>query len=471
MDESRVPKTVTELNTMRVVIIGGSNTGLMCGLVLKRLGHNVTILEKNVQDQREDTAAGITVHSDFDKFMDQYDLTKLPWNIGCPSLHFLKKDGTVKKEMSRSLYMTSWSLIYHRLRANFDGLVSDFCPEPPMGTKGDGTAEFKCASRVTGVSLIQTDLQPCVRVLYDDLVKEELDISIDADLVIVANGGFSTLRDDLFPRSRIVDEYAGYVAFRGTVPEAVVSEETKKVIDPKLTYYCYDKGYILVYLIPGADGSLEAGNRRYNWVWYYSVKHKSPEYNKIMTDAHGYLHNNTIPTGKLDENVWKDYVGHAQDTMCTPFFELIRETSQPFVTAIRDVSCPSAVAPGEIKDKVILAGEALNLMRPHLALSTTQSAQQALLIRDVCHMKMTWQQWGKTVLKEGRLKKYATNAMGLYFLSDYIGAVKWGMKYVVVKYVCAWLSGTWSFSWLFAMGRSLTGSGKGAADGNMYKKD
>jgi hypothetical protein len=61
---------------------------------------------------------------------------------------------------------------------------------------------------------------------------------------VIADGHNSKLRDDLFLSAK--HTYAGYVAFRGTVPESEVSEESKKIFDPKLTYQTFKNGYILL---------------------------------------------------------------------------------------------------------------------------------------------------------------------------------------------------------------------------------
>lgn len=138
--------------------------------------------------------------------------------------------------------MTSWGFIYHRLRANFDGLASEFCENPPkVKEEGNGEVIFDTGKVVTGVELAGEK----VKVVYDDVSGEKkTDLSVLADFVIIANGANSSLRGKLFPA--LTRDYAGYVAFRGTVPESEVSEETKKVFDPRLTYYSYKNGYILL---------------------------------------------------------------------------------------------------------------------------------------------------------------------------------------------------------------------------------
>ena len=211
----------------------------MHGIVLKRLGHNVHILEQNTKSERADLAAGITTHPQFDEFVNRHDLTKQPWSIHCNSVQFLAKDSKVKRRMERALEMTSWAVIYHRLRANFDAYASSFCPDPPKPTSNDGIVMFDLGKRATAL----TPNAEGVSISFEDILKNEQGV-IQADLVILADGASSSLRSSLFPS--LERKYAGYVALRGTVIESDVSEHCQKVFDPNLTYYSFPNSYILL---------------------------------------------------------------------------------------------------------------------------------------------------------------------------------------------------------------------------------
>jgi hypothetical protein len=179
------------------------------------------------------------------------------------------------------------------------------------------------------------------------------------------------------------------------------------------------------YIIPGADGSLVLGHRRYNWVWYHPFKPSSPEFTSIMTDSAGVFHQNTLPVGGMQRSEWAKYVSLAKEVMCAPFAEMVEKTTQPFVTAISDLSCPRALA---LDQKCLLAGETLNLLRPHLALSTTASATQALLLEKVLKGKISLLDWEMEVLRDGRVNKLKTNAFGTFMLYGYFGAAGWGLR-------------------------------------------
>ncbi|KAL2065586.1 hypothetical protein VTL71DRAFT_3256 [Oculimacula yallundae] len=412
---------ITPNKPMDIIIIGGSNTGLMNGIMLKRLGHNVHILEKNTQSERSDLAAGITTHPEFDAFMDSYDLVEGQWCIDYNGVQWLDKNAVVTREMKKAIKMTSWGSIYHRLRANFDGLTSGFCPNPPTLREGDGLATFDLGKVVKGLS----DTGKGVKVVVEDLMNTGEPEIFLADLVILADGANSSLRSTVFPD--IERAYAGYVAFRGFVLEADLSEETKNAFSLKLTYFCFKDNYILLYVIPGTDGSLEPGRRRYNWVWYHPLDAKSPSFTEIMTDTSGTLHRNTLPVGGMNLTSWAKYKKFAASEMCAPFADVVEKATQPFITAVSDLACPRAVA---MEGRLLIMGEALNLVRPHFALSTTTSAMQTLSLEKVFRGEMSIEQWERRVLYEARLSMLKTNAFGIYMLYGAWSAVGWIAKLV-----------------------------------------
>jgi hypothetical protein len=161
---------------------------------------------------------------------------------------------------------------------------------------------------------------------------------------------------------------------------------------------------------------------------------------EIMTDTSNRYHRNTLPIGGMRPGVWQSYVAFAQENMCAPFAELVECTTEPFVTAISDAMCPRATALG---GKVLLVGEVLNLMRPHMALSTTQSAVHALTLEralrhgDVAGLR----KWERDVLQYARVSAVKTNAFGTFFLYGYIVAAGWALRLCMVL-----LRGLWPLS-------------------------
>ena len=214
----------------------------MHGIILKRLGHDVHLLEQNAQSHRCDLAAGITAHPQVEEFMRLHDRVEGQWSVYSPGIQFLTESSAVKRYLNRPFQMTSWTVLYNRLRANFDSFASDFCPKPPISSEKDGRAIYDVGKRATALCLTGAT----VTVSFDDILNNSQG-SLQTDLVILADDASSAIQRILFPSVQCI--YAGYVAFRGTFSEADVSDEAKKVFDPRLTYFTLKNGYILLYAL------------------------------------------------------------------------------------------------------------------------------------------------------------------------------------------------------------------------------
>ncbi len=210
----------------------------MHGTMIKRLGHNVCILEQNLASLRTDHAAGMTTGPPGHEFLSKHDLYPQPYALPCPGFQIIDNKANVKRLIDTPMNLTGWNVLYYRLRANFDGLKSDYCPEPPMATDAEGDAIHDLGKKATNVSYANNR----VTVEFDDLINGGGG-SIDADVVIVADGANSSIRQKLLPALK--HKYAGYIVWRGTVPERDVSESTVKLIERRFTAYPMKRGYTI----------------------------------------------------------------------------------------------------------------------------------------------------------------------------------------------------------------------------------
>jgi len=124
--------------------------------------------------------------------------------------------------------MTSWELMYYVLRANFDGHRSKYC-EVPAPMPGEGKTEYLFGHFVVGLE----DVGNQVEVEYQDNNLQKKTAS--ADLVLGADGQSSLIRKKLL--SEIERTYAGYVAWRGLLPESEVSKTLKSTFEDHFTFY------------------------------------------------------------------------------------------------------------------------------------------------------------------------------------------------------------------------------------------
>ena len=213
----------------------------MHGIVAKRLGHNVQILEQYESSTREGQAAGICAMEYGTAFLKKHDLlADKPCAVNCSGVQILDRNARVKFQIARPMAMTSWNVLYYRLRANFDGLTSQYCPEAPAALPKDGKAIYEHGKTVSNVTYSENML----KVEYADSHGGGV---LKPDIVIAADGSTSRIRALLQPDLRRT--YAGYAIWRGTVLESDVSEASRNLFQTKTNLMAVENGYLALYVM------------------------------------------------------------------------------------------------------------------------------------------------------------------------------------------------------------------------------
>jgi 2-polyprenyl-6-methoxyphenol hydroxylase-like FAD-dependent oxidoreductase len=396
---------MSQTKPQNIVIVGGSLGGLFMSVALKRLRQNlnIRILESNQTPLLQDQGAGLVANSDVLHFFSKYDHTRTPLTVTSHQRQYLNKEGEIIDREDREQQMTSWDLLYHLLRANCDGVKSEYA-EVPKPQENEGTLSYEYGCTVTDIKT------PNSTTISDMDYSEPVQITIkhssgktsitEADLVIAADGPSSTIRARYHPE--VKRTYAGYVAWRGTVPEDQVSEEAKKVLVERITFFHTQNTQILAYAIPGKHGTLEPGKRLLNWVWYVNYKEESAEHRNIMTDKNGKRHHITLPAGGVRDDVWSQQKDFAKRTLPSAFAELVEKTKVPFIQTITDVISPSANLDS---GRVLLIGDALAGVRPHTGMSSNQAALDAMQLAETINKiiggagEKVLEEWEKHVLE------------------------------------------------------------------------
>lgn len=173
--------------------------------------------------------------------------------------------------------------------------------------------------------------------------------------------------------------------------------------------YIYGEILILAirYYVPSESGSLEPEDCQFIWVWYTMLEEDSNDFYETFTDSAGKRHFSTIPRGKMQPHIWAKIRARGRD-LSAPFIELLENTTDPFVSAIRERGATQSVFH---EGKLLLVGDAFALCRPHVAMSTNQAARQALGLVKVLQEKITLEQWEESAVK------YATviNALSISY--------------------------------------------------------
>lgn len=372
----------------------------MTSTALRRLGHNVTIYERSPTPLLHDQGAGVVAGDEVHKFMSKYDKSKRPIAVDSKQRLYLNKAGDVIDREDKIQRMTSWDLLYFVARANFDRVESEYLQgyEVPKNDGGEGDYEY--GRKVTGISEQGDRVKVTFEHVRDKESKETEDVI--ADLVIVADGASSTVRRLLSPSSP-ERTYAGYVAFRGTVPETELSASAAEVFVEKFPFFHSEGQQILAYTIPGKAGTLEVGKRPVNWVWYVNVVGNSQEYKDTMTDKNGNTHRYTLPTGgHMRHEVWTDMKKRAREDLPPQYAELVEKTTTPFVQAITDLEPPTDGKAWYLGGKTVIVGDAYSGFRPHTAASTSQAALHALLLGELFAGNMDREKYENQVYGYGR---------------------------------------------------------------------
>ena len=155
--------------------------------MLKHHGHDVNVLERTVRDL-ESRGAGVGTGEEIFAFLEAHDRVKTPFSLPSAGVHVINRDSKVIQEMVIPMGMTTWDAMYYRLRANFDGCTSAYCPVAPADLGTDGKVVYDMGKEVTGIEIDESRESESVTVQYTDKTTNETGKIVTADMVIGADG-------------------------------------------------------------------------------------------------------------------------------------------------------------------------------------------------------------------------------------------------------------------------------------------
>jgi 2-polyprenyl-6-methoxyphenol hydroxylase-like FAD-dependent oxidoreductase len=322
------------------LVAGGSLAGLAAGLELQAAGLQVSIHERS-EGVLDDRGAGIVMQPETQQFLsERCGLRQEQTGVWLRYRQYLGKDGTPEFHQPMSQQMTSWGLLYRAMRAAFPTEVY---------FESDALVAFHSGPAKVCARLAKTG-------------------SVEADLLLAADGSRSLVRSVLFPD--IKPRYAGYVAWRGVVAESEAGPGLLKIFVDHFTFQQLPRSHILCYLIPGAEGQTEPGARRLNWVWYWNVP--EPALSEVMTGRDGTVRDFSVPPGQVRPELIERQNAIAEALFCPQFLALWRATREPFVQPILDLAVPRMR-----QGRVAMVGDAAFIPRPHTAASTSKAVANA----------------------------------------------------------------------------------------------
>jgi 2-polyprenyl-6-methoxyphenol hydroxylase-like FAD-dependent oxidoreductase len=329
-------------NKFAVTIAGGSIGGLSAGIALRGIGCDVNIYER-VAGPMQMQGAGIVVQGEILRLLREHGSPPLAIT-SCRGRRYLDPKGGDGVFQPMPQEFTSWEAIYKSLRASF--------PDDRYHTGSQLALPTLNGSRVA--------------------TKLATGETIESDLFVAADGSNSDVRQRLLPEVR--PNYAGYVAWRGTLDETDASPRVRRFFDDSFTFSeARSGGHILVYLIPGAAADVRAGHRRLNWVWY--VRADAAEVARLLVDKDGNSHRASLSPGLARPDAVSGLHALAKREVHPMLAELVAATPEPFVQTIVDV-----VVPKTLFGRILLTGDAAFVVRPHTAGATAKAAYDALVL-------------------------------------------------------------------------------------------
>ena len=337
--------TTAAAHSFTAAIVGGSVGGLAAAHELRSIGADVTVYERSV-DRTQPRGAGIVMQAEVESLLSRLGVSVPSVSVQLQERQQLHRDGRIGRYEAPQ-WMTAWDTLYAALRAP----LGDVC--------------YRLGSELHDLS-VESDR---VSATFAD------GHHTSTDLLVGADGVGSTTRSLLRLPGDIA--YAGYVAWRGLEPEADLPGHLVDLLAERFTSFGAPGMQMLCYLVPGANGELERGSRRVNWVWYVNTAESS--LGRLLTGTSGRRYDNFLPPGELTAENLTEVTTLAERTLPRPFVELIGQ-SHVFMQPVFDLPPSRMVA-----DRVMLLGDAAGTVRPHTASGTSKALGDAATLAHALH--------------------------------------------------------------------------------------
>ena len=330
---------------LRVVVVGGSMGGLLAGNLLHRAGCDVTVHER-IGTELAERGAGIATHPGLHAALESMGLSiHAAFGNGLENRITLGTDGSILARHHLPQIMATWGHLYRLLRGGF-----------PEERYVAGSYFTRFEPHGEGV-----------------LARFEDGTSIEADLLIGADGVRSTVRPQLWPDA--VPQYAGYVAWRGIVDEDRLSPQHRDVLMSHFIVCLPPGEHVVGYPVAGADGDMSPGRRRFNIVWYRLTTAETLR--QMQTDASGHYHEAGIAPDLIQRS-WIDAIHRAAAERLPPALaEPITIAHGLFFQTIVDLEVPQMV-----QGRAAMLGDAAYSARPHTGMGVVKATGDAVCLTD-----------------------------------------------------------------------------------------
>lgn len=332
-----------------VAVVGGSIAGCAMALAAHRAGAARVTVHERTAGRLADRGVGLAVHNDRYAELDAagYMDTAMPW-VQLTTRRWYVRDGAVplgRQIAAQPFPFRSycWGPLWRELRRRLPSdtafrwgvtvrAVTDAADGARLHLEGDGDGDGAGTERF--------------------------------DLVIGADGYRSVVRAAAFPDIR--PRYAGYLAWRGTVPADRLAALDLPGLPPDpwaeedCIYGVFPGGHVIIYRIP--DGH---GGHRANWVLYTAP----PAGLALDLDTP-----TSLPPGTLTDALHAHFTYVTEELLPPYWGGLLRLTApqERFVQPMYDFTAPRYTT-----GRLLLAGDAATVARPHTAAGAVKALQDA----------------------------------------------------------------------------------------------
>jgi 2-polyprenyl-6-methoxyphenol hydroxylase-like FAD-dependent oxidoreductase len=336
---------LTKARLKHAIIVGGSMSGLLSGLLLRRAGWAVDVYER-VDSELSGRGAGIVAQAELIERLRGLGLATDALGVHITTRKILDVQGRLTQQIECPQVLTAWERVYRLLRDAFP---------PEHYHRGRGLARF-------------TQDADGVRAHFSD---GEI---IEADLLVGADGIRSTVRQQCLPD--VTPRYAGYSAWRALIAEADFPPDVHRELFEYMTFGLPPGEQFLGYPVAGPDNDLRPGHRRYNVVWYRPAD-EATKLKWLLTDEHGVTHAISIPPPLIRREAIAEMHADADRLVAPQFRQVVRLIEEPILQPIYDLESPRMAF-----GRVAVVGDAAFVARPHVAAGVSKAADDAAALAE-----------------------------------------------------------------------------------------
>ena len=338
---------------LKVGIVGGSIAGCAAAIEFSRAGHDVTVFERSV-GELTGRGAGIGTPTSMLESLIERDLLDSDF----PHFSLSEMPFTGRVSATDRLGHTAWIMPINIALLNWGDLYRNL-------RKRVADDSYEQGKTVVSVKTIGKDT--AVIQLNDGSVHE-------FDLVIFADGYRSMGRTILSPETTLM--YRGYVLWRGVLPESELQDsDPLETSIPRLTYKGLP-GHMVLYFVPGSDGSTAKGERLVNWAAYIPVT--GEDLPAFLVDRNGRQQSSSMPPGSMrmdEENRLKNLM---RQHLPTYYADIVGSSQDTFAQPIYTVAVP-----GYYQDRLCLMGDAGALAQPFTGSGVFKGVKNAIDLMDL----------------------------------------------------------------------------------------